>query len=283
MVLPLNHFGALIGFVVLARSRAQFKLDREAYDLLRVIGREIASRVAEQRAMQVLTQTQQLREYSQRFAFVIHDIKNVSGQLSMLLTNAEVYADNPEFQRDMLATVRASVGKITRLLSRLQAERQERDHALITPAERLRDLVDACRMTSRRDIVFADRSGGAGAAIDPDAFDAVATHLLNNAVEASEPGTPVRVDLRVEAHGVVVDIIDHGRGMAPEFVRDELFRPLRSTKGDGHGIGAYQARELLRDAGGDLLVFSRPDAGTTMRIILPSVRPGVAEPASAEA
>ncbi len=283
VVLPLNHFGTVIGFVVLARSRAQFKLDREAYDLLRVVGREIASRVAEQRAMQVLTQTRQLREYSQRFAFVIHDIKNVSGQLSMLLTNAEVYADNPEFQRDMLATVRASVGKITRLLSRLQAERQERDHALITPAERLRDLVETCQMTRKRDIVFSDRGGGAGAAIDPDAFDAVATHLLNNAAEASEPDSPVQVDLRVEAHGVVVDIIDHGPGMTPEFVRDELFRPLRSTKGDGHGIGAYQARELVRDAGGDLLVLSRAGAGTTMRIILPSVRPGVTEPASAEA
>ena len=283
VMLPLNHFGTVIGFVVLARSRAQFKLDREAYDLLRVVGREIASRVAEQRAMQILTQTHQLREYSQRFAFVIHDIKNVSGQLSMLLTNAEVYADNPEFQRDMLATVRASVGKITRLLSRLQAERQERDHALITPAERLRDLVDTCQMIRHLDIAFSDRSEGAGAAIDPDAFDAVVTHLLNNAAEASPPDTPVRVDLRMEAHGVVVDIIDEGPGMAPEFVRDELFRPLRSTKGDGHGIGAYQARELVRDAGGDLLVFSRPRAGTTMRIILPAVRPGVGEPASADA
>jgi putative PEP-CTERM system histidine kinase len=281
VVLPLNHFGALIGFVVLARPRAQFKLDREAYDLLRVIGREIASRVAEQRAMQVLTQTRQLREYSQRFAFVIHDIKNVSGQLSMLLTNAEVYADNPEFQRDMLATVRASVGKITRLLTRLQADRQERDHALITPSDRVRDLVEAARMTGQREIVLRDHSGGAGAAIDPDAFDAVATHLLNNAVEASE--TPVQIELRVEAHGVVVDIVDHGSGMLPEFVRDELFRPLRSTKDGGHGIGAYQARELLRDAGGDLLVLSRPGAGTTMRIILPSVRPSLAEPASVEA
>jgi putative PEP-CTERM system histidine kinase len=283
VVLPLNHFGTLIGFVVLARSRAQFKLDREAYDLLRVIGREIASRVAEQRAMQVLTQTQQLREYSQRFAFVIHDIKNVSGQLSMLLTNAEVHADNPAFQRDMLATVRASVGKITRLLSRLQVERQERDHRLITPADRLRDLVEACGTTRDRKIVFADRSEGAGAAIDPDAFDAVVTHLLNNAAEASAPGAAVKIDLRVEAHGVVVDIIDRGPGMAPEFVRDELFRPLRSSKADGHGIGAYQARELLRDAGGDLLVLSRPGDGTTMRIMLPMVQPSAAEPQPAEA
>ena len=71
--------------------------------------------------------------------------------------------------------------------------------------------------------------------------------------------------------------------MSPEFVRDELFRPLRSTKGDGHGIGAFQARELLRDAGGDLLVLSRENAGTTMRMILPLVRPGMTEPESAEA
>jgi signal transduction histidine kinase len=61
-----------------------------------------------------------------------------------------------------------------------------------------------------------------------------------------------------------------------------LFRPLRTTKGTGHGIGAYQARELLREAGGDLLVISKPNVGTTMRLILPSVRASVAEPTSAE-
>ena len=283
VVLPLNHFGALIGFIVLARSRAQFKLDREAFDLLRVIGREIASRLAEQRAIQVLTQTQQLREYSQRFAFVIHDIKNVSGQLSMLLTNAEVHANNPEFQRDMLATVRASVGKINRLLSRLQAERQERDHALITPADRLRDLVGSISMISGRAVTLQNHAGSAGAAIDPEAFDAIVTHLLNNALDASAPDTEVRVVLRIESPGVVVDIIDQGPGMSAEFVRDELFRPLRTTKGDGHGIGAYQARELLRDAGGDLLVLGNPGGGTKMRLILPSVRPGVVKLVTADA
>ena len=58
LAVPLNHQGNLIGFVVLARSRAQFKLDREVFDLLRIIGREVASRVAEQLAAQVLSQTQ---------------------------------------------------------------------------------------------------------------------------------------------------------------------------------------------------------------------------------
>ena len=349
LAVPLNHFGNLIGFVVLARSRAQFKLDHEVFQLLRVVGREVASRVAEQRAAQILSQTRELREYSQRFAFVLHDIKNVSGQLSMLLANAEVHADNPEFQRDMLATVRASVGKITRLLTRLQADRRERSHALIDPVERLKEIVEIAREArptggigaslasaeapakggtqggdqiggqpsghpagpgrarksgqgraqavdrddERRD---ASENGGensvaivglsgdgsfanpvGGAAIDPESFDAVATHLLNNAIEASPPGVQVRVEVRREAMSMVIDIIDEGPGMSPEFIRDELFRPFASTKGDGHGIGVYQARELLREAGGDLLVLSRLGSGTTMRLLLPMVRAAAAD------
>jgi putative PEP-CTERM system histidine kinase len=277
---PLNHQGNLIGFVVLARSRAQFKLDREVFDLLRIIGREVASRVAEQLAAQVLSQTQELREYSQRFAFVIHDIKNVSGQLSMLLTNAEVHADNPEFQRDMLATVRASVGKITRLLTRLQADRQERSHALIQPLRRLQDIVEKTGQITGTPVELSDDGGSAGVAIDPESFDAVVQHLLNNAIEASGRASPIRVALRHEALSVVVDIVDEGPGMAPEFIRDELFRPFATTKGGGHGIGAYQARELLREAGGDLLVLSRKPGGTTMRLLLPSVRLAVASAAT---
>jgi putative PEP-CTERM system histidine kinase len=279
LAVPLNHQGNLIGFVVLARSRAQFKLDREVFDLLRIIGREVASRVAEQLAAQVLSQTQQLREYSQRFAFVIHDIKNVSGQLSMLLTNAEVHADNPEFQRDMLATVRASVGKITRLLTRLQADHQERSHALIRPLQRLETIVEATGQIAGAVVELTDDGGGAGVAIDPESFDAVVQHLLNNAIEASREVSPVRVVLRHEPLSVVVDIIDQGPGMTPEFIRDELFRPFSTTKGGGHGIGAYQARELLRAAGGDLLVLSRRPGGTTMRLLLPSVRFAVADAA----
>ena len=280
LAVPLNHQSNLIGFVVLARSRAQFKLDREVFDLLRIISREVASRVAEQLAAQVLSQTQQLREYSQRFAFVIHDIKNVSGQLSMLLTNAQVHADNPEFQRDMLATVRASVGKITRLLTRLEADRQERDHSLISPLQRLRAIVDVTRQIREAAIELSADAESAGVAIDPEAFDAVVQHVLNNAIEASGVRAPVHVHLRHEALSVVVDIVDKGPGMTPEFIRDELFRPFSTTKGGGHGIGAYQARELLRQAGGDLLVLSRKPGGTTMRLMLPAVRSAVADMAT---
>jgi putative PEP-CTERM system histidine kinase len=233
--------------------------------------------VAEQRAAQILSQTRELREYSQRFAFVLHDIKNVSGQLSMLLANAEVHADNPEFQRDMLATVRASVGKISRLLARLQAERHERSHALITPAERLREIAESFRIARDTGVILEFEDASLGATIHPEAFDAVVTHLLNNAIDA-DGNAPVVVQMHREGLSLMIDIVDHGSGMTPEFIRDELFRPFASTKNEGHGIGAYQARELLREAGGDLLVQSRPGAGTTMRLLLPMVQAAAPDP-----
>jgi signal transduction histidine kinase len=107
------------------------------------------------------------------------------------------------------------------------------------------------------------------AAIGAEAFDAAVTHLINNAIDASPAQEPVRVALRREDGRIVIDIADRGPGMTPEFVRDVLFRPLGTSKAKGSGIGAWQARELLREAGGDLSVLTRPGEGTTMRLTLP--------------
>jgi putative PEP-CTERM system histidine kinase len=279
LAVPLNHQGNLIGFVVLGRPRARFKLDREVFALLRIIGREVASRLAEQSATEVLSQTEPLRAFSQRFAFAVHDIKNVSAQLSMLLANAAVHQDNPEFQRDMLAAVRGAVDRIDGLLRRLQADRQEPSQTVIQPLQRLRNVVDATRRITGAAVDLSHDGNTAGVAIDPQSFDVVVQHLLNNAIEASGEARPVRVELRYEKSRVVVDIVDEGSGMTADFIRDELFRPFVSTKCHGHGIGAYQARALMREAGGDLLVLSRRPGGTTMRLLLPAVRLAVVDAA----
>jgi signal transduction histidine kinase len=123
----------------------------------------------------------------------------------------------------------------------------------------------------------------ANVVMEPGSFDAIVTHLLDNAVEAAAGLGPVSVSIRHDPLSVTIDIADSGPGMSPEFIRDTLFMPFASTKRGGHGIGAYQARELLREAGGDLLVISRRDVGTTMRLLLPSVAAAVQEPSPASA
>ncbi len=281
LAVPLSHGGRLIGLILLAAPRAPFRLDREVYDLLRVIGRQVATYVAEQRATEVVLQIRQLHEYGKRFAFVAHDIKNVSTQLTLLLSNAEVHLDNPEFQRDMLGTIGAAVAKIGALIKRLETPESDIAQAVVMPAERLEPIIANARRARGATIEFETIGPDAGIAMPAASFDAVITHVLNNALEASRddvgntPAPPVRVTLRHQGRRASIDIIDEGPGMTAEFIRDGLFRPFHTSKPGGSGIGAYQARELLREAGGDLVVISQPGAGTTMRLLLPAVE-GVA-------
>ena len=278
---PLAHGDVQLGAVLLASPRAPFRLDQEVFDLLRIVGREIATYVAEQRATRVLLQTRQLHDYGKRFAFVAHDIKNVSSQLSLLLSNAERHIANPEFQRDMLDTIGASVTKITALLRRLDEPSADRAPAALAPLPRLEELVATYGRVRKTPVVLEHDGSTATVAMGADAFDTAVTHLLNNAVEASS-GTAVLIRVRHEVGQVVIDIVDRGPGMSEEFIRDQLFTPFGTSKRNGSGIGAFQARELVREGGGDVQAAGHaPDAvtGTTMRVTLP--RADLAEPAAA--
>jgi signal transduction histidine kinase len=111
--------------------------------------------------------------------------------------------------------------------------------------------------------------------MDVQDLHSVLTHLMTNAIEASCAGEAVKVRLKANDSRVVIDVEDKGPGMDTAFVRNELFTPLRSTKSRGHGIGAFQARETIRAAGGDLEVLSVAGQGTIMRIIVPNAAPPV--------
>ena len=281
LAVPLVHRGVLTGLVLSGPPRAPFDLEQEVFDLLRIVAQEVATYIAEQRATQTLLQTRQLHDYSKRFAFVAHDIKNVSSQLALLLSNAESHIANPEFQKDMLDTVRASVGKITALLRRLETPETDSAPGALAPLPRLEALVATYQRVRRSQIVLEHDGSTASVAMGAEAFETAVTHVLNNAVEAcAESGAvaPVIVRVRHEARQVVIDIVDQGPGMTAEFVHDRLFKPFSTSKAGGSGIGAFQSRELLRAAGGDLVVVTVPregaagaasGGGTTMRLLLP--------------
>ena len=94
-------------------------------------------------------------------------------------------------------------------------------------------------------------------------------HLVQNAIEASVPGTPVYLDVSCDGLQGRIEVIDSGTGMSPQFVRDKLFKPFVTSKDGGFGIGAFEARELIRSMGGRLDVESREGLGTRFAAILP--------------
>ena len=266
LAVPLSYRDEIVGFVVLDQPTHPVALDWEAFDLLRAAGRQAASYLAEERSTKGLRDSELLTEYSKRFAFVVHDIKNLASQLGLIMTNARRYIDNPEFQRDMLQTVEDSVARMNNLLSQLKADG--------APAPLLADpAAIAAAVAAEFSIAaqIAPEGEGCSVTITPDKLRSALNHLVQNALDASPSGEAVVVRAHRSTSQFLIDVVDRGVGMDEAFIRNELFLPFRSTKSGGYGIGAFQTRELIRMAGGDLEVVSRPGTGTTMRIILPLV------------
>ena len=265
---PLIHAGRLVGLVILEHPPFRRPLDWEDFDLFRAAGIQAASYIAESRGQQALADARRFDEFNRRFAFIMHDIKNLVSQLSLVARNAQRHADNPEFRADMIATLQASVRKMNELLARLSpgAARETEPPRPI----RIHPLIEGVVASKRRGhpIMFA---GNAGLVASGDAtgLEQALGHLVQNAIDASDRDTPVEVRSFESGGDVAIEIVDRGAGMSEEFVRTRLFQPFASTKESGFGIGAYEARALVAAMGGRLEVESAVGEGTRFTIILP--------------
>ncbi|KLI63767.1 XrtA/PEP-CTERM system histidine kinase PrsK [Aurantiacibacter marinus] len=267
-MVPLLHYERLVGVVLLARPPLARQLDWEDFDLLRIIGRQLASYLAEQTSQDALGEAQRFDEFNRRIAFVMHDIKNLASQISLLAKNAEKHSENPEFRADMILTLRNSTDKLTALLARLgrygSMGGKERDDIELGSM-----LMKIAAQYSARHEVTLVHNENCRIKGDAEALEQALVHLIQNAVEASDANAPVFLDLRQEPGNAVLEVLDSGAGMSPEFIRTRLFKPFQSSKQGGFGIGAYEARELIRAMGGRLDVESREGLGTRFILRLP--------------
>jgi putative PEP-CTERM system histidine kinase len=269
--IPLIHEERLIALVVLAAPDYNRALDWEDYDLLRTAGRQAASSLAEAHGQQALVEAQRFEDFNRRFAFILHDIKNLVSQLSLVARNAERHADNPEFRADMVATLKSSVGKMNDLMLRIAPKGGRRDVSL-GPVEL--GAVLGAAIAAHRHAHDIQLLGDVGEWLHADggALGQAIGHLLHNAVDASPPGAPIVVRVDRDADSVTIAIIDQGEGMDADFVRNRLFQPFASTKDGGFGVGAFEARSLVAAMHGRLTVDSRPGRGSRFLITLPLAR-----------
>lgn len=275
-LVPLLHFDRLEGMVVLARPAHVRRLDWEDFDLLRVVGRQLASYLAENAGQAALAEAARFDDFHRRIAFVMHDIKNLASQLGLLARNAELHAENPEFRADMLVTLRNSTDKLNALVARLSRYGPGSIDALVPIRANAiaRSVVD--QLKPRHPLTMVDNSQSVIMA-SPDSLEQVLLHLVQNAIDVSPAGAPVMISVGRQGMEGVIEVLDSGPGMSAEFIRSRLYRPFDSTKPGGFGIGAYEARELVRAMGGRLEVESREGLGTRFAVVLPLAQPGTAQ------
>lgn len=267
-IVPLRHFDRLQGAVLLAKPVIDRQLDWEDFDLLKVVGRQLASYLAEQASQKALMEAARFDEFNRRIAFVLHDIKNLASQLSLLSHNAGRHADNPAFRKDMVKTLQTSTDKLNALIQRLgrYGTPKEAQMESFDLANLVHNVVD--QFGPQRRVEFASNASCMVAG-DREGLEQALVHLIQNAIDASPANAPVCLATGCDALRASIDIVDVGEGMEPAFLRDKLYAPFVSSKANGFGIGALEARELVRAMGGRLHVQSRVGLGTRFTIELP--------------
>ena len=120
LLVPLLNQGRLLGLVVITQPRARVPFNWELRDLLKTAASQAANYLAQLQAVEALAEARQFEGFHRLSAFVLHDIKNLMAQQSLLVGTAARHKHKPEFIDDAIEIMEHSVAKMQRLMQLLR-------------------------------------------------------------------------------------------------------------------------------------------------------------------
>jgi two-component system sensor histidine kinase HydH len=105
--------------------------------------------------------------------------------------------------------------------------------------------------------------------MDAELMERVFFNVLQNAVQASAPGSSVTVKTRTAGDMVETCVIDRGSGIDPKLI-ETIFNPFVTTKPNGVGLGLAIVSRIVDRHGGKMSVESQPGEGSVFHISLPT-------------
>lgn len=279
LIVPLVQQNQLFGFIALVKPRVMRPINWEDHDLLKTVGQQLANYLALMDASEALAHARQFEAYNRLSAFVVHDLKNLVAQLSLVVTNAEKHRHNPEFIDDAIDTMANSVEKMNRLLTQLRkGDISTFVETKVSLQEVLQNVVEQQKNRQPRPEVICE-SGDIQLLLNRDKLVAVLGHLVQNAQDACSADGWVKINLYKTDNQAIIEVEDNGTGMDPRFIRERLFKPFDTTKGNaGMGIGVFEARQFVEQQGGRIEVQSQPEQGTKFTLKFPlDIKPDTAD------
>jgi putative PEP-CTERM system histidine kinase len=268
LIVPLTVADDMIGFVVLAKARAHIDVNWEVNDLLKTAGRQAASFLALMQTTEALLEVRKFDAFNRMSAFVVHDLKNIVTQLSLMMKNAKRLHNNPEFQQDMLLTVENSLDRMRQLMLQLREGATPPGTAVGVDLETLARRI-AKVAAERGRVLEIEVSEPVVTRGHAERIERIVGHMVQNAFDATSADGRVWLKLDRSSGQAMIEVGDTGHGMSQEFVRERLFKPFQTTKKAGMGIGAYESFQYVQELGGKIVVDSKLNRGTTVTVLLP--------------
>ena len=258
----------MLGIITLGGKQGKEKLTLEDFDLLKIIANQTAGFILNHRLFESLGRAREMQAFESLSAFFMHDLKNIASTLSLTLQNFPVHYDNPEFRTDALKMISNSREKIQKMCGQLSILNQKFE---MNKCECDLNQIVAATLSNLNlnGVVVTNLNPLPKILLDPEQMQTVILNLVLNADESAACIGETRIETCRDKDKLVLSVTDNGSGMSSEFIRKDLFRPFRTTKGGGSGIGLYQSRKIVEAHGGTIEVRSLEGKGSTFRVILP--------------
>jgi signal transduction histidine kinase len=266
------------GFIILGEKDLGRAYTEEDGDFLATIAFQAKLALDNLLMEERIIEAKQMDSFNRFASFVIHDLKNTVGMLSLVAENARGNIGNADFQQDALETIRRSVEKMQSLITSLNVHKMpaslaRRDVDLSTLVEQ---ATNDLRQTAAGAGVSLEFAGGAQARVKVDeaAVARVVDNLVLNAVEAAGRDGAVRVSVEaIDDQWAAITVKDSGPGFDPEYLKDHLFHPFYSTKAKGLGVGLVMCKYLIEAHGGKISIAGARGEGATVSVMLPTTPP----------
>ncbi|MBI1911383.1 MAG: PEP-CTERM system histidine kinase PrsK [Deltaproteobacteria bacterium] len=268
---PLAANRELVGFILQGEDISGEPYRQDDFDLLRAMSAQAAVQIKNIGLTNHIMAGKEAEVFNKMSSFVLHDLKNFTNLLSLVSQNARFNMNNPDFQRDAIKAIDGTVSKMKSLIEKLKDAPKG-----IELKKKECDIKDVLHSALKRfgtnrskHVSIENNSHIPPLSIDPEAIEMVFLNLLLNAHEAISAHGEIKVTLGSECEYASIKFADNGEGIARDFIASGLFRPFRTTKENGLGIGLYQCKTIIEAHGGQIEVESEEGIGTEFTLRLP--------------
>ncbi|MCW8832337.1 MAG: PEP-CTERM system histidine kinase PrsK [Colwellia sp.] len=269
IIIPIFKNDQVGGFFLLALPKGRSILNWEDRDLLFAISKQLSNYMSLNEANDRLAESKQFDAFHRMSAFLVHDLKNIQAQLGLINANAKRHRDNPDFIDDVFETIDSATDRLDKVLSQLRNKQVAESNKKPTSVNQLIEKVAKQRNVIMPQVTL-EISVEIEIVIDDETFYSVLNHLVQNAQEATPDDGWVKIRAEIIANNLHVAVLDNGCGMSSDFIKNRLFKPFDTTKGNaGMGIGVYEAKQFIESAGGTMQVTSFEDEGSIFHLTIP--------------
>ncbi len=271
IIIPIFKNKCVYGFFLLALPLERGYLNWEDRDLLFAQSKQLSNYLSLHEANDKLAESKQFDAFHRMSAFLVHDLKNIQAQLALINSNAKRHRNNPEFVDDVFETIESATERLDKVLTQLRNKQVAE-----TGKKRVNIKQLVTKAVEQRNVslpkVTVEISEDIEMLIEEDTLSSVLNHLIQNAQEATQDNGWVKVRVSQLESDLHIAVLDNGSGMSADFIKQRLFKPFDTTKGNaGMGIGVYEAKQFVEALGGSMQVTSFEGEGSIFHLTFPHV------------